>query len=210
MNVLQIAQITGVITIVVLGSGLLLYTDIYEDVQHGIVEVLCLSCIKLEPATIVEFAFDTATGEPHVDFVLENLSNGVVFLHYSEDACAACDIMEPVIKDLFNVDFPKQGHAWNTVTYHGETLTHIYINIDHSPEYLADSFPIYDKDQIAGLPTFSVVTLGYDRGIIKPSYTSVYGTLALDTNEERQQFFAELVHEAQQMYTENKPGYDPD
>ena len=69
-------------------SGLLLGTlfasNAYEETRARIVEVLCLSCIKLEPKTIQEFTFYTVNNASHPYFVTENLTKGPVFLHYSE------------------------------------------------------------------------------------------------------------------------------
>ena len=58
-------------------SLMLIETDIYERVQSGIVEVLCLSCLKLEPITQADFIFETANGNPHPDFIIENLNKNV-------------------------------------------------------------------------------------------------------------------------------------
>ena len=100
MTVIQIS-----ILILLAGSlgGMFVFTNVYDDVESGIVRVLCLSCIKLEPKTNIEFTFNTVDNEPHPSFILENLTKGPVFLHYSEDACQGCDVMYPVIKDLFDV-----------------------------------------------------------------------------------------------------------
>ena len=89
-----------------LGS-MFFFTDIYDDVHSDIVSVLCLSCLKLKPKTKVDFTekdfiFETANGKPPPYFVIDNLTRGPVFLHYSEDACYGCDIMYPVIKGMRN------------------------------------------------------------------------------------------------------------
>ena len=52
-------------------SFMIVETDIYDRVQSGIVEVLCLSCLKLEPKTELDFIFDTSDGQPHPDFILK-------------------------------------------------------------------------------------------------------------------------------------------
>ena len=164
---------------------MIIETDVYDRVQSGIVEVLCLSCLKLEPTTEVDFIFETANGEPHPDFVINNLTKGVVFLHYSEDACMGCDIMYPIIKDLFNIEFGKEDMVYNITFFENNLIPYYYINIDHTNQLYRDSFFIYDKDNVKGLPMFTIVTLGYDKGIIKPYYTTLYGTLNLDNDEDR-------------------------
>ena len=62
MKKLLAVQISLLIIISVSFTGMLYYTDIYEITQGGIVEVLCLSCIKLYPMTSTEFTFETGTG----------------------------------------------------------------------------------------------------------------------------------------------------
>ncbi len=55
MIVLQISAL-----IIVSGSlgGMLVFTDVYEEVHSGIVSVLCLSCLKLEPKTKTNYPQD--------------------------------------------------------------------------------------------------------------------------------------------------------
>lgn len=191
-------------------GGMLLFTDVYEEVQSNIVLVLCLSCMKLEVNTIKEYTFETANDEPHPDFVLDNLTNGPVFLHYSEKACPGCDIMYPIIKQFFNVEFEKNEMFYEMVNYENSSVSYIYTNIDYCSEEMRDSLSIYDKDHVHGLPMFSVVTLGYDRGLIRPYYTSVYGTLGFDNDKERISLLIELMRESIDMYNQNWEGYNPD
>ena len=190
-------------------SFMFIETDVYDRVQSGIVEVLCLSCLKLEPETKPDFVFVTADGQPHPDFILENLTEGVIFLHYSEDACHACDIMYPIIKDLFNIEFGKEDMVYEIVNFEGSDIVYFYTNIDHTSEKMRLSFPIYDKDHISGLPMFVIITLGYDKGIIRPYYTAVYGTLGLDNDEDRFAFLSELLKESIDIYNQNIEGYNP-
>lgn len=191
-------------------TGMFVFTDVYNEVRERIVRVLCLSCIKLQPYTIREFTFTTANNASHPDFVLENLTKGPVFLEYSEDACPACDTMHPVIEQLFNVSYEKDQMFSQTVTFQNQNITFIYINIDHTTSEMRSSQFIYDKDHISGLPMFSVVTLGNDNGIVKPYYTSVYGTLNLNTNNERIQLFTEIIQNSITIYQENVNGFHQD
>ena len=206
MLVLQISAL-----IIISGSlgGMLVFTDVYDEVHSGIVTVLCLSCLKLQPKTKIDFTFETAYGEPHPDFVLENLTNGIVFLHYSEDACPGCDIMYPVIQNLFNITFEKEDMVYKIIDFEGLDIAYFYINIDHTSEEMKNYFPIYDKDHISGLPMFAIITLGYDKGIIRPYYTTVYGTLGLDNDIDRIEFLTELIRESIDIYNQNSEGYNP-
>jgi hypothetical protein len=198
--------------IVISGSltFMMVETDIYERVQSGIVEVLCLSCLKLEPKTESDFIFNTANGQPHPDFIIENLSKGIIFLHYSEDACHGCDIMYPVIKDLFSIEFGKEDMVYDIVKFEDFDVVYYYINLDHTNDMMQKTFPIYDKDDIKGLPMFTIVTLGYDKGIIKPYYTTLYGTLnPLDNDLDRLNYLKELLQESIDIYLQNYEGFNP-
>ena len=202
-------QISILVIVSVSLAGMLYYTDIYEKTQGGIVEVLCLSCIKLYPLTSTDFVFETATGDPHPDFIWESLRDGPVFLHYSEDACAACDVMFPSVTEFLQVN-PIKDKSYHTLTsYNDQPVHYYYIYLDDeatSQEHL-DTFNIYDKDHIHGLPMFSVVTINYAHsGIIEPYYTTLYGQFE-DTDPQRIQFFSELMDEAFVLYDENLPGF---
>jgi len=96
------------------------------------------------------------------------------------------------------------------INYENSSVSYIYTNIDYCSEEMRDSLSIYDKDRVHGLPMFSVVTLGYDRGIIRPYYTSVYGTLGFDNDEERISLLTEMMQESIDMYNQNWEGYNPD
>lgn len=205
-----IGQLIGILVVSAALVGILAGTDVYTEVYDGIVEVLCLSCLKLDPKTQVEYTFETANGEKHPDFVLKNLTTGVVFLHYSEDACHGCDIMYPVILELFNISFEKDEMVYKKLNYGNATVHYYYTNIDHATEERAHTFQIYDKDHIGGLPMFSIITLGYDKGFIKPSYTSLYGTLNPNwSNQQRLTFLQSLMSESMELYESNKAGYSP-
>jgi len=209
MKKIKAIQLSALIIISSSLGGILIFTDVYDDVQSGIVSVLCLSCLKLEPITQIDFTFETAYGDPHPNFILENLTNGIIFLHYSEDACYGCDIMYPIIIDLFNITFGKEDMVYEIVNFEDSEILYFYTNIDHTSEKMKQSFPIYDKDHISGLPMFAIITLGYDKGIIRPYYTTVYGTLGLDNDEDRFAFLTDLIKESIDIYNQNIEGYNP-
>jgi len=209
MKKLFAIQVSLLLIVSVTLVGMLYYTDIYEVTQGGIVEVLCLSCIKLYPLTSTDFTFDTGNGKSHPDFILESLREGPIFLHYSEDACAACEVMFPYILEFLNVQ-PKKDKSYHKVTsFEDQPVPYYYIYLDDeatSQEWL-DTFEIYDKDHIHGLPMFSVVTINYAHsGIIEPYYTTLYGIFEQDP-EKRIDFLTELMQEAFTLYNENKPGF---
>ena len=93
--------------------------------------------------------------------------------------------------------------------YDGAGIPYYYVNIDHTNDIMRNSFSIYDKDHIRGLPMFSIVTLGYDKGIIKPYYTTLYGTLNLDNDSDRLNYLIELLQQSTEIYSQNSEGYNP-
>ncbi len=205
----QNIQISAVIIVSLALTGMLIGTNVYEEVQDGIVTVLCLSCLKLDPKTTVDFTFKTANDQAHPSFVLDNISEGIVFLHFSEDACPGCDIMLPIIQDLFSVDYGKEDMYSTALSYQNTSIAYFYTNIDHATDERADALYIYDQKHIKGLPMFTVVSLGYDKGIIKPYYTSVYGTLGRDNDSDRRAFIETILQDSIDLYDENRPGYNP-
>ena len=203
-------QVCAILVVSGLLGGMFVSTSVYDEVRSGIVLVLCLSCLKLEPKTLADFTFETVDDQPHPEFVLENLSHGPVFLHYSGDACAGCDVMYPVVKDLFSIDFGKQDIFHSIVSFENSSVSYIYVNIHHTIPELRNAQPIYDKDHVAGIPMFTIVTLGYDNGDVKPKYTTLYGTLATygcDTDAQRLVFLQQLLRQSIDMYNENEAGY---
>ncbi|MEM0492841.1 MAG: hypothetical protein QXS02_02650 [Candidatus Thermoplasmatota archaeon] len=206
---LRLIQYVVLLITLLIFTFLVVNTGIYDHVQSSIVEVLCLSCIKLQPYTSADFIFDTMTNTSHPQFVLENLTYGPVFLMYSQDICEACDKMQPVIQELFNVSYSKEDNFYSKVKIDNFNLTYIYINIDHTTSEKKLSQMIYDKDNIRGVPMFTIITLGNDHGTVKPYYTSVYGTLNLPTSEKRSAFIYELLKQSINIYYQNKEGYHP-
>jgi len=174
-------------------GGMFVSTDIYEDVRSGITSVLCLSCIKLEPTTQLDFTFDVAKGQDHSGlvlclsciklepitqldftfdvakgqdhsgFVLESLYEGPVFIAYREDVCISCDEMEPILQDIFSVYFEKEDTFSEIASFDNSNVTFIHINIDHANTEQKESRFIYDKDHIGGVPQFTIITLFKNR-----------------------------------------------
>jgi len=200
MNTRRIVQLSALLITCSLLTGMFAFTPVYDEVLDRIVSILCLSCIKLQPKTSQDFTFVTGNNESHPDFVLENLSTGPVFLHYSGDVCLACDHMLPIIQEFFNVSFNKSDFFTAQVIIQNTTVNYIYINIDHAPEEEKESIDIYDKEHIPGIPMFSFVTLGYDHGTVRPYYTTIYG-------EHPREIIESLSSDMINLYKQNKEGY---
>lgn len=196
-------QVSALILVSSLLGGMLVFTDVYEEVHTNIVLVPCLACLKLDPKTETDFTFQTANSEPNPDFVLDNLTKGVVFLHYSMDACPACDIMKSVIEQLFDIEFEKDEMFNETISYDNSNVSFIYTNIQYASEERINSIPVYDKEHIGGLPMFMIVTLGNDSGTIKPYFVTLYGTLNLDNDQDRMALLNELMKESIEFHNQN-------
>ncbi|MCK4825002.1 hypothetical protein KA005_55145 [bacterium] len=205
MQKMLVAQVAFLVLIAV-GCGELVYCGVYEDIHDTIVSTLCLSCIKLDPISRLEFVF-LENLEDHPEFVLENLTTGILFIEYRSDVCTACDIMAPTIKDIFSLSFEKEDTLYELVNYNGSNVHFYHINLDHASKIQEDSFPMYDKDRRTGVPMFVVITVKYDRGTIKPCYTAAYGTLGLDTDEERRNLLVDMIDDGIKLYEQNHVGY---
>jgi len=200
MKKLLILQLTALLLITGILGGMFVFTDVYNEVHERIVSVLCLSCLKLQPRTSLDFTFVTANEQPHPLFIQENLTNGPLFIEYSADVCNACDVMMPVIQTYLNMSYNKTDFVTKTVTIQETNITFIYINIDHISTELRKTIQIYDKANISGLPMFTFVTLGYDNGFVKPAYTSIYG-------EQPIELISSLVSDMIELYRHNQAGY---
>ena len=202
--------------LIVSGSlgGLFFYTDVYDDIQSGIVEVLCLSCIKLRVISSGDFTFETADSNPHPEFVKNSLkTKGPLLIQYGEPGCAACTRMiDNVMKKYFKIEFGEEKKSFETqVNVDNISFYYIYIyKDDNAPKTeKTESFWTYDKDNIGGFPMFTIVTIEYDHGgDIKPYYTSLYGEFEDDYNYEKMyERFVELLEFSNELYDRNIVGY---
>jgi len=207
MKKLLIIQICAILLFSGTLGGMFVSTDVYEDVKSGITSVLCLSCIKLEPITQLDFTFNVAKGQDHSGFVLDSLKEGPVFIAYREDVCISCDEMEPILQDIFSVIFEKEDTLSEIVFFDNQNVTFIHINIDHADTEQKESRFMYDKDHIGGVPQFSIVSFGYDHGFIKPYYATIYGKLNLKTDEERKELLTQIIYDGIDLYNQNIEGY---
>ena len=202
--------------LVVSGSfgGMLIYTDIYEDVQSKIVETICLSCAKLDTNLPVKFTFETANGKEHPDFIVDILKNkGPILIQYGEKACAACeDMINNIIKPYFSLEFDKTISFDIDINIHGLNFTYVYIYIDDpaTPQERIDSFDVYDIEHIRGFPMFTVITIEYDHsGKIKPYYASLYGKFEKNNNYPKMtQTFTDLIETSMELWDRNIAGYE--
>jgi len=201
-------QVSMLIVVSAALGGMIFYSGVYCEVYTRIVSVTCLSCIKLDPKTSSDFLFETANGESHPDFVLENLSKGPVFLVYRKDVCTYCDEMEPLIMEILNISFGKEDVFYETVMFNNNPLNFVHINRDHSSQILADSLHIYDKDKINGVPMFTFIAVNYDHdGIVRPYYTTLYAKLGLDDDEEIKNYLTNIIEDTINLYNDNIAGY---
>ncbi|MEA2055496.1 MAG: hypothetical protein U9O49_01535 [Candidatus Thermoplasmatota archaeon] len=81
------------------------------------------------------------------------------------------------------------------------------MSLDHSPTYLKDSFKIYDKDHIVGVPMFAVISLGEKNNETIPHYTTAYSTLTKDNFLDRTDFLQNMIDKAIVYYNEHSKNY---
>lgn len=199
-------QIAAVVLLSVGLGYMFAFTDVYDDVFNDIVSITCLSCIKLSPVTTVEFTFDTYKERPHPDFVLENLSKGPVFIAYRSTVCEFCDVMDPVVEDVLDVEhINRAGFLTFDVNYNGTDLLFIHINKSEASDYYSDSQLVYMKDVFeTSVPMFTMVTIRYHRGIVEPYYATAYGILGKETFEGQKQALTFIIEDGIKLYNENK------
>ncbi|UCH72183.1 MAG: hypothetical protein JSW62_01145 [Thermoplasmatales archaeon] len=196
MNKLFVFQIS---LIVIFGSGFvgtIFYTDVYDYVQESIVSTVCLSCIKMDPAPSLKFTFETVDGRSHPDFVLDNLTKGPIFLAFRKDICDGCEIMDPLVQEIFNVNFGLEDYE-SYVSFEGTTIYFRHINVDRTREEFKDSFNVYGG---AGVPMFVAITLSDNNGTVEPYYRLEYGTLGLKYDSDRKEFLRNMMRESIDYY----------
>lgn len=210
MKKITVVQLTLLILVSGVGGGIILYTDVYDDIQSSIVTTLCFGCIKMDPVTHLNYTFETANDQPHPQFVLDNLTTGPIFLAFSEDGCEPCNETKSIIQDVFNVHFKSEELFYKTVDYSGSTVHFIHINRDHSPVKMKDSLYIYDQDNRGGVPMFVMITLGNNSGQINPYYTTAYGKFGLQSDSGQKAFLRKMITRGIDLYNRNIAGYKQD
>lgn len=203
LNKINIVQIILLSVFIIGLFASFYYTDVYFDVKENIVETVCLSCIKMDPAPSMSFTFETKKGS-HPDFILDNLTKGPIFLAYRKTICDGCDIMDPLVEEVFNVDFGMDDHE-EYVDFRGQKIYFRHINVDTTTEEFKKSYTIYGG---AGVPMFVAITLAEDNGFIKPYYRLEYGTLGEDTDSGRKEFLRYMMIEAINYYEQYSEEYN--
>lgn len=185
--------------------GMLAGTDIYSNIKSTIVDTTCFSCIKMDPVSEFVFTFKTLDDKPHPEFILENLTEkGPIFLAFRQDVCTACEVTDPILIDIFNVEFGKKELFYQIINYSGTNIVFYHINIDEPYEKETEGFYVYDRDRREGVPMFVFITLGNNSGIIEPYYITAYSTLGKDNNAERKAYFHEMISTGIDFYKKNK------
>ena len=206
-KILFVVSVTFLLLFSGFGGGMILYTEVYDEIQSVIVTTLCLSCIKLDPVTRLDYTFETSNNKPHPSFILDNLTTGPVFLAYRADVCEACDIMEPLVQEIFNIHFdPFSILYYEAADYLGSTVNFVHINMGKASGELKESFYVYDQDNRGGVPMFEMITLGDNEGVIEPCiipcYTTAYATLGLEDEAGRKAFLRRMVSLGIEKYDE--------
>lgn len=185
-------------------TGLMYYTDVYDYVQDTIVTTVCLSCIKMYPNPSFSFTFETNDDLSHPGFILDNLTKGPIFLAYRKNVCDGCEIMDPLVEEVFGVDFGL-GDYETYVNFEGTMVYFRHVNVDdHKDDEFEYSFDAYGG---LGVPMFVAMTLGNNSGTVEPYYQLEYGTLGLHDDSGRKEFLRNMVRKSIEYYDENIDGY---
>jgi len=200
---------TAIVIVISSLLALSFYTPVYHEIKSSIVSTLCLSCIKLDPRTTLNFIFKTANNQPHPKFVLENLTIGPIFIDYRKDACSACDALELIIKSIFKLNYTKEEDLREIVDFNGTKIVFFHINIDHTPQYKRKSFDVYDIKNVRGVPMITIITLNLNRSslMVKPFFFTGYSFLEKPKAEDAKPIIINLIKDAIAMYNSNKAGY---
>jgi hypothetical protein len=192
-------------------GGMLAFTEIYDETFSRIVSVICLSCIKLDRVYSVDYRFDTANNEPYPRFIIEDLKEGPVFIAFRTDVCEYCDYMEPLIIEVFGVEFEMEDVIREVIDFNGSDIIFYHINNDHATGELKTLQPYFDIDGDNGVPMFTTLSIEYNHGIISPYYLTVYGILDPDfTDEERKEDITNKMLNAIKVFKENRQGFIPE
>jgi thiol-disulfide isomerase/thioredoxin len=211
MKKILAVQITALILISGVLSGMFVFTDVYDEAYSRIVSVICLSCIKLNRVYSIDYEFETANQEPHPEFIIDDLEKGPIFISFRTDVCDYCDYMEPLIKQIFNLSFEKEDVFSKQINFSGTDITFYHINKDHAEAELKTLQPYYDIDGDEAVPMFTIITLEYHQGIILPYYLTFYGILDPNyTNEQRIEEITNNILNAIELYKENRQGFIPE
>lgn len=211
-NALITVQVALLIVFAGAVGGMLATTDVYDQIYDRIVSVICLSCIKLNRVFALNYQFNPANGEKyHPEFIIEDLEKAPVFLAFRTDVCEYCDVMEPLIMQVFNNSFEMESVFSETIDFNGSDVIFYHINNDHATGELKNLQDYYDVDGFGAVPMFTIITLEYDHsGIVSPLYLTLYGVLDIDyTSEQRIQEITNLVNDAIELYDENRQGFYP-
>jgi len=188
-------------------SYIMVATHVYGDVKEKMVSVPCLSCIKMDPKTTLNFRFETANGENFPVFILENLSRGPIFLHFRVDICTACDEMDQVIGEIFDLDDMDEPFIVKSKNFSGVKITLIHVNLDHADEIFKEIYKTFDISGQGVVPMYTIITIGYDRGVVKPCYATGYGFLGKSGPAEAKKVLICLIEDAVELYRMNIKGY---
>ena len=207
MNKLLVLQVSIVFIFSGASVGLLVYTDVYSDIKSTIVDTVCLSCIKMDPAVKFEFTFETADNRPHPEFILDNLSKGPVFLAFRANVCTACEIMDPIVKKIFDVNFGLSEMFYQKVKFDDSNISFFHINKDDPYEIETEAYYTYIRDDKDAVPMFVIVTLGNNSGNIEPYYMTEYGTLGKNNDNEREYVLRTILEKGIELYDTYYPKY---
>jgi thiol-disulfide isomerase/thioredoxin len=208
---LSLVLVVGFLSIGAVGGSY----DLLEDLMVA----PCLGCLGLYPNVQLEFIFDTANGQPHPDFILDQLKDeGPIFIEFTQndENCPPCKRMRPKVKEL-NEEYNDQV-LFIIININENEFAQFYKgNKDIDPITDAEEnsiYAIYDIEDIAGgivaTPTYIIVTLKKDdKDVVRPSFAVGYGEYKEEDAQKTKEDLEVELNVALSSYYQNIEWYEP-
>lgn len=179
----------------------------------------CLGCLGLYPNIELEFRFETVDDLEHPEFVLDQLTEGPVFIEFTQndENCPPCARMRPKVKEL---EEEYSDEIAFFIININENEKAMFFNNDEHVEPVSDSeeeeyYQVYDIEKIAGglvaTPTYIIVTINEDEdGNIRPSFAVGYGEYKEEDAQKTKEDLAKALEYAIGQYYKYKKWYEPE
>ena len=159
-------------------------------------EIPCLGCLALnmKPKGIEGFVFTTTDDRPHPEYILEELNQSVVFLHFRTKNCDGCDKIEPTILDI-EKEYPQVTFAHIHLLYEGDSGDIPIPTKEERDLYELYDTVLADTGKSGGVPMMVIITLNEDEnGYVKPYYLTEFNA------DLTHNYFREMLDAALEMH----------
>lgn len=167
----------------------------------------CLGCLGLYPNVQLEFTFETVDGKAHPDFVIDALKNdGPVLIEYTraEVVCPPCGRMDPHVEEL--VREYREEVVFFIINDSDNEMKTVFKEKEETKaaDSVIQTFYTYDIDNFGtggiATPTYVIITLGNENGIIRPYFAVGYGEFVEEDAEKTKKELANVLDFAIERY----------